>query len=395
MYLWLNQGTTNLENGDFVRKDASLFAARVAWARATVADSTQRTDLEPLEFGDVGEQSLGRGYELGDIASVRYATGGIPGDDVLLSDAGAFATALGDLYRAHAKASLPFEVPELVDIEDAAEDAAGKKRPPRGKGFRLSKEERDLIETRAVNVAAAYYKADGWKVKKKGAPYHLELKRDGEKWTVEVKGTTSMGEAVPLTRGEVEHHANAYPNNALVVVRGIVLDKSTSPPKASGGTLFEEQPWNIDGDALKVISYHYTCPTGLYDPSRGVAAEDRRRRLHAECIGERGRRKMRKERDSGVSGCSAEPFHLWVDCRLRSGGVGDPVDVELEEIVCAIPTRRPKVLANPIVRRRDHRSESADPDVAAVAIVGLCAVDRPKALVSSRAHRGAGACGGG
>lgn len=82
-----------------------------------------------------------------------------------------------------------------------------------------------------------------------------------------------MNEAVPLTRGEVEHHEEAYPNNALVVVRGIVLDKSKSPPTVSGGLLFEQQPWNIDPGALKVIAYHYTVSIDFYDRAQGFPAE--------------------------------------------------------------------------------------------------------------------------
>ena len=125
-----------------------------------------------------------------------------------------------------------------------------------------------------MDVAAAYYASDGWKVKKLGAPYDLELTREGVKWTVEVKGTTSMGEAIPLTEGEVRHHAKAHPNNALVVVRGITLDRSTSPPMISGGVLYEQQPWKIEPTALRVISYRYTVPTELYTPGDGFDAND-------------------------------------------------------------------------------------------------------------------------
>ena len=73
----------------------------------------------------------------------------------------------------------------------------------RGAGFRQSKEERELIEQHAIKVAEAYYAANGWTVKKVGAPYDLELTRTSERWTVEVKGTTSMREAIVLTDGEV------------------------------------------------------------------------------------------------------------------------------------------------------------------------------------------------
>ncbi len=254
-----------------MRKPLHVLQRRVAWARDVVVDwAARRPDLVPLNLMDQGNDSLGRGYELGNIAAVRYAVNAVPDDDTLLADAVSFAGALGELYRAHERAPLPFEVPELDQLEEAADDAAGKKRPARGAGFRQSKEERRLIEEHAV--AVAYYKADGWAVEKVGAPYDLKLTRGSEKWTVEVKGTTSMGEAVPLTYGEVKHHAKAYPNNALVVVRGIVLDRSSSPPTVSGGVLFERQPWSIAEDALTVIAFKYTVPDDLYDDG-GFAAD--------------------------------------------------------------------------------------------------------------------------
>lgn len=276
VYLSLNQGTTDFVNGEFVRKELAVLQSRVAWARSTVSSWIDtRTDLIEPALADEGSHSLGHGYELGNIAAIRYLAGSIPSDEQLLDDAIAFAAPLGDLYREHAKGPLPFEVPELVQLEDATDEAAGKKRPARGAGFRQSKQERDLIEDRAVDAAVAYYEADGWKVKKRGAPFDLELTRDGdEKVTVEVKGTTSMGEAVALTYGEVVHHAKAFPNNALVVVRGIRLDRSTSPPTANGGVLFERRPWSISDDALRVVSYRYTTPNDLFDPSNGFEAED-------------------------------------------------------------------------------------------------------------------------
>jgi len=80
------------------------------------------------------------------------------------------------------------------------------------------------------------------------------------------------GRAADLRRGPTPREG--VPNNALVVVRRIVLDRSTSPPTVSGGTLFERQPWSISDDALHVISYKYEVPDDLYAPDGGVPAED-------------------------------------------------------------------------------------------------------------------------
>lgn len=263
VYLSLNQGTTDFENGQFVRKPIHVLESRVAWAQDLLDDwMNARRDLVPVSLEDIGAASLGRGYELGDVASIRYRVDEVPDDDHLFADAISFAEALSDLYRAHEKEPLPYELPEVLALEEAADEAAGHRRPSRGAGFRQSKEERDLIEAYAVEMASSHYLADGWTVKKVGAPFDLELTRGSERWTVEVKGTTSMGEAVVLTRGEVEHHEKAFPNNALVVVRGIELVRSTSTTKVTGGQLREIQPWHISPHALKVISYKYEVPAG-------------------------------------------------------------------------------------------------------------------------------------
>lgn len=47
-------------------------------------------------------------------------------------------------------------------------------------------------------------------MKKRGAPFDLELTRGTERCTVEVKGTTSMGEGGPSTLGEVRHGPRVF-----------------------------------------------------------------------------------------------------------------------------------------------------------------------------------------
>jgi hypothetical protein len=265
VYLSLNQGTTKFEGGDFVRRPVATLESRVQWAHEVLTEwVNDREDLVSPSLEDVGDNSLGHGYELGNIAAIRYELDAIPGDGQLLDDAISFGTALGKLYEAAEAAPLPDEAPEVMAAEAAAEEAAGKRRKPTA-GFRQNAVERDLIEKHAEKMAANFYAAKGWRVTRRGAPFDLELTRDSEKLTVEVKGTTSHGEAVVLTRNEVVHHTAAYPHNALVVVRNIILDRSTSPPTVSGGELFERQPWDIKDDGLKVISYRYSVPTDLYD----------------------------------------------------------------------------------------------------------------------------------
>ncbi|MFF4727604.1 protein NO VEIN domain-containing protein [Streptomyces mirabilis] len=132
-----------------------------------------------------------------------------------------------------------------------------------GQGFLLTAAERSAIEKRSVLLATEHFEAQGWSVKDVGATksYDLLLSRGDERLHVEVKGTTSEGTQVILTRAEVERQRDLAPHNALVVVHSIQLDRTTQPPTASDGTLHCTSPWVIEDDSLTVISYIHQ--TGL------------------------------------------------------------------------------------------------------------------------------------
>lgn len=56
-------------------------------------------------------------------------------------------------------------------------------------------------------------------------------------------------------------HCTAHPNNALAVVRNIVLDLSGDEPLGIGGQLVLVMPWKIDESDLSAIAYE--CRTGI------------------------------------------------------------------------------------------------------------------------------------
>jgi hypothetical protein len=262
VYLSLNQGTTNLAGGDYKPKPRHVVRGHAEWGRATVAEwLDRRTGLTPLVLQDRPD-GLGRGYEAGDIASVRYAGGAVPNDGGLLADVLSFAEALGVVYEAQGRDPLPFQAPEVELAEEAAAVAAGKRRRARGAGFSTNAEEIRIVEQHAVDLATAHYEALGWDVDDVGRTqsYDLDVRRPDRRLHVEVKGTTSDGELVTLTDAEVRLHARVPPDNALVVVRRIALDRSVSPPIASGGELREIRPWHIDPARLRPIAHRYTVP---------------------------------------------------------------------------------------------------------------------------------------
>lgn len=186
VYLSLNQGTTDLRGGAFVRKPEEVILERRDWARSTAA----------LWLGHVGvnadmalhDPDLGAGYEIGNVASIAYARDAIPGDAALAADVRLFAEGLKLLYQEHAIRPLPHEQPELREAEEAAERAAGRTSVPSRAGFRTSSLEIKAIEVHAVALARTYYESLGFRVRELGKPFDLQIAKGDEVLTVRGEG---------------------------------------------------------------------------------------------------------------------------------------------------------------------------------------------------------------
>jgi len=83
----------------------------------------------------------------------------------------------------------------------------------------------------------------------------FRAQRRGEKWVIEVKGTTGGPESVLLTANEVALHRSSHPRNALLIVHGIALSKDGTKILA-GGHLSEVVPWAINGEILTREEVH-------------------------------------------------------------------------------------------------------------------------------------------
>lgn len=267
VYLSLMQGTTTWSTAskDFIYREPEDLLRRVQWARSVL----MQNDPKPAAFegiSDLGSNRLARGYETGTVHAIRYAADALPSDDQFRADLVAMCELLATVYEADAAtAYLPGdEAPEVADAARAVDEAAGnlRHRPKGGQGYRLNVAEKLAIEKHAVTIAKKVFADDGYSVRDTGStkPYDLLATKQTEEIYVEVKGTTSPGEEVVLTRGEVEHHRKHYPNNALVVVHTIHLDRSGANPIASGGTVAVHRKWTIDDDALTPISFRYRVP---------------------------------------------------------------------------------------------------------------------------------------
>lgn len=265
-YLSLNQGTTTWTGTEYQSRPMDELGRRVQWARDRLGSRLSSPQRATLDIQLHARRThLGAQYEAGNVVAIPYLLDDVPDNQVLHRDVLLMAQLLGELYRGEETTLVPGDpVPEVAEIVDAANRVAGRRNRPSRSRTQITAVERKLIENHAVSMATQYYEQDGWVVKDVGSTpvsYDLHLERGDEVRHVEVKGTTSAGEQVVLTRNEVDKQRLLSPANALVVVRNIILDRNTNPPTASGGNLNEVTPWEIDEDDLTVVAYVYA--TGL------------------------------------------------------------------------------------------------------------------------------------
>ena len=182
-------------------------------------DFPDRPDLALDISLEARRSNLGRQYELGNVVSFVYQLDAIPADAQLHADLRTMAGWLATIYAAEESSlDVPGEpAAEVADALVAVRQAAGSGRRT-GQGFRLSTVEKLAIERHAVSGDPVLPPITGFKVRDVGAtqPYDLDVKRGSEHLSVEVKGTTSPGAQVILTHGEVNHHRERFPSNALV-----------------------------------------------------------------------------------------------------------------------------------------------------------------------------------
>lgn len=191
----------------------------------------------------------------------------------------ALAEEIGELLAGERPMELPsVEVPEstidgdgLVSFPDvkttpkfrepkAGATPTGSNNKSRGQGYGLSSPEKQAVEKHAVSLAIKYFESAGWQnIQDVGAnaSYDLTMIGGGVVHIVEVKGTTGRGESVLLTKNEVSVHGAYHPNNALVVVSNIKLDRKTTPPTASGGNIKVVQPWKLEESKLTTLTFSY------------------------------------------------------------------------------------------------------------------------------------------
>ena len=125
--------------------------------------------------------------------------------------------------------------------------------------FGLSAAERKVVEKHAVETAIAYLGQTSFShIEDVGdfESFDIKAKKGGVDFIFEVKGTTGDGSTVILTRNEVSVQNEAFPNNGLILVKNIELNR-IGILSASDGDLVLKSPWRIEPEKLTPISYEY------------------------------------------------------------------------------------------------------------------------------------------
>jgi hypothetical protein len=153
---------------------------------------------------------------------------------------------------------------ELNEIEEAESEfaiaAGARRRKVSRQGRQVDPAVRSAIEAYAMNLALEHYEALGEVIDTSlTESYDYQVTIGGVEWHVEVKGTTTRGEAVLLTPNEVDH-ALSYPHVALFIVSDVVISDSDGTPSASGGRIAIHHPWQLDDRNLTATGYSYTVP---------------------------------------------------------------------------------------------------------------------------------------
>jgi hypothetical protein len=145
---------------------------------------------------------------------------------------------------------------EITSARNALAELAGES--SEGQGYESFSKRRKAIEDYAMRKAIEYYSRQGWTVTdvSRTRSYDLRCSRGRKVLHVEVKGTTSQGDRVLLTRNEVEHARGAYPSIALFLVARIRVS-SGELPRAAGGRVLRSEPWDITKGELTPLAFEY------------------------------------------------------------------------------------------------------------------------------------------
>lgn len=257
VYLCLSHGSTQFDGMSFIPRSDSELGQLVTFARETLKGETQNISRLVFDIDLANTGTLATAYPKSTAFAYYYPLESMPRTESLLKDIAQFVEWLGVIYENVELGRTPTS--NLPDVLVVNEVVSKRKQPGQGRG--LSGEERKCVELHAMARARELLSNLGYSVidvsNKKS--FDFEAKLGDEKICVEVKGTTGFAGSILMTRNEVELHRNEYPNNALIIVSEIDLERGKSP-KTSGGQITYAKPWRVPDDRLFPITYEVKAP---------------------------------------------------------------------------------------------------------------------------------------
>ncbi len=130
-------------------------------------------------------------------------------------------------------------------------------RPTRGQGYVVNAVRRKAIEDAAQDWLMQHYEAEGWSVRdtRYNGPYDALATKGYRTLYLEAKGTQSSGEAVFLTRGEVEHARLRRGDCIIGIWSGMRFTESGEIDPDAGETII--MPFEPDIGTLSALQYRW------------------------------------------------------------------------------------------------------------------------------------------
>jgi len=162
------------------------------------------------------------------------------------------------------------QAPEAPSDDDDSEPKPSSTRATRstgGQGRSRDAERNTAVEHHAMAMARAHFESDAggaWTVSDVASQkvgYDLLGTRGDERLYIEVKGTSTAGAAVIVTKNEVNHAHHDPARSVLVVVYLIEVERSDGEWTCRGGATRILHEWDPQGRGqLLPLTYQYTLP---------------------------------------------------------------------------------------------------------------------------------------
>lgn len=261
LFLWLGHGSTRLHKNSFIPRSEAEISALVKWGRMILGEQAFRNGRLQTSIDLASARALAQAYEKSLLYALHYNAEHFPSEHELKKDIQEMSLMLRALYDAADLGVDPETESPDVDLAENILFGIAKGARPGGQGFGLTAKERAAVEGQAMKLARIELEQAGFDVTDKHStkPYDFLATRNGIEIYVEVKGTTAPPGKILITANEVSLHQDRYPNNALIIVHSIALDRSLTKPRASAGEVIYIQPWHLEHERLRPICFSYNA----------------------------------------------------------------------------------------------------------------------------------------